>query len=284
MQPVADRSSFNYAIFTFDIDEAGAVNVPIGVALWSAQRRWIGLRLAGKDERLARFNSREHYPYVALVREKIQGWIDSLNLPYHAYPAAPFHTEWWAHARKLLIHRIRMSEPRPIDCAEPEQELGPLYEAIMSPFRALREQRTRINGEIRQCLNGLEEKLKPKQELDGYGGRRVKVLRAFTGPSGTVVIEGVNLASPRAEQQSDAVVGRLLRVREGERNKLELLVGYLPSPEGLNGEKVLVDWIEHETGATAFDLRKQRQELHARARDLVAEAANPSFPGSALPY
>jgi hypothetical protein len=273
MQSGAGRSSFNYAVFTFGVDDAGAVNIPIGVALWSSERRSVAVRLVQPNEHLMRFHVQEHYPFVDVVREKIAQWMQKGRLPYAEQACEPHDTAWWSHARQLLIHRIRLSEPRPVDCADPEQELEPLYEAIVSPYRGAKESRARVDGEIRKCLDGLANKFRSRQELAGYGGRRVRVMQSFDGPTGTVVIEGVNLASPQAEIQSDAVVSRLLRLRAGTKKRLEVLVGYLASPEGLNGEKVLVDWIEHETQAKTFDLVKQRQQLQHAAGDLVAQAS-----------
>jgi hypothetical protein len=275
MQPAAATSSFSYAVFTFAVDDAGAVNVPVGVALWSSQQRWAKIRLVATDEHLQRFNAEEHYPYVALVRDKIHQWIQSGSVPYGPAALAPYETQWWKQAREVLVHRLRLSEPRPIDCIDPEQEIEPLYEAVVSPHRAAREQQARVDGEIGRCLDDLAKKFKPKRELAGYGGRSVRVLRSFDGPVSTVVIEGVNLATNQAEQQSDAVVSKLLRLQEGTSKRLEVIVGYLTSPGGLNGEGVLVEWIQHKTGAKAFDLLRERQQFRQEAGNLVASAACP---------
>ena len=159
----------------------------------------------------------------------------------------------------LLIHRVRLSEPRPIDCRDPEEELEPLYESVVAPHRPAREQRTRIDGEIRKCLNSLAEKFEVRQTLPGFGGRCVTVLRAYQGVRGWVVIEGVNLATSQAEIQADATVSRLLRLRSGLDGHCGILVGYLASPEGINGESVLLKWLEEQTGALTFDLMKQRR-------------------------
>lgn len=271
-----EATSFNYALFTFAVDDAAAVNVPVGVALWSPQRPWVGLRFVKPRERLIRFHWHEHYPYVALIQEKIRGWMESGSLPYGPEPLAPHQTQWWTHLREVLIHRIRLSEPRPIDCSDPDQEIEPLYEAVVAPYLAPREQRARVAGEIRRCLDDLARKFKPKQEFTGYKQRKVRVMRAYDGPSSTVVIEGVNLANAQAEQHSDAVVSRLLRLKAGWNKRLDVLVGYLSSPEGLNGEHVLVDWIEEQTGAKAFDLLSQRDQFRQEAGNLVAGAVCPT--------
>lgn len=273
MQLAKATSSFDYAVFTF-ADDSGIVTIPVGVALWSPDSQWVGLRFVKESEKLPRFSA-DHFPYISLVEAKIHQWIDTRKLPFSDAELEPSCTDWWNHARELFIHRVRLSEPRPIDCREPEQELETLFEAVVSPQRAAKEDRTRVDGEITKCLDDLARKFKPKQFLRGFGGRDVQVLRSFVGPSGTVVIEGVNLASSQAEQQSDAIVSKLLRVREGTSSSLMFLVGYLTSPGGLNGERALVEWIRHQTGAKAFDLLRERDRFHNIAGDLVAQAAFP---------
>ena len=86
------------------------------------------------------------------------------------------------------------------------------------------------------------------------------------------MIEGVNLATSQAEIQADATVSRLLRLRSGLDGHCGILVGYLASPEGINGESVLLKWLEEQTGALTFDLMKQRADFHTEADRMVAAA------------
>jgi hypothetical protein len=86
------------------------------------------------------------------------------------------------------------------------------------------------------------------------------------------VIEGINMAASQAEVQADATASKLLRLRSGLDQDCRILVGYLSSPEGLNGESVLIEWLEQKTGAHTFDLMKQRADFHATADRMVAQA------------
>ncbi len=86
------------------------------------------------------------------------------------------------------------------------------------------------------------------------------------------MIEGINLATSQAEVQADATVSKLLRLRSGLDRDCSILVGYLASPEGINGESVLLRWLEERTGALALDLMKQRADFHTSANRMVAEA------------
>jgi hypothetical protein len=264
--------SSSSAVFSFALDPARDATVPVGIALWSAERRWVKIRLLGEKERLLGFTKAEHYPFVRLVREQVQAWIDKGELPYAAGPVAPFEDRWWRHVKDLLIHRVRLSEPRPIDCRDPEQELEPLYEAVVAPHRSRTERRSRIDGVIRRCLGHLAERFQARVSLPGFGGRDVKVLRAYRGRKAFVVIEGLNLATEQADTESDAAVGKLRRLREGIRAGCTVLVGYLAPPEGLNGNSVLLDWIRCQTEAQTFDLARDRTAFFQTADRLVAQA------------
>ncbi len=79
-------------------------------------------------------------------------------------------------------------------------------------------------------------------------------------------MEAVNLAATTAETDTDSLVSRLLRVREASdfgvgQKRIAVMVGYLASPEGLNGEAALRDWIEKKVDAQTFDLINQEGQF-----------------------
>jgi hypothetical protein len=272
MMPSGEVASYSYAILSFVVDDARDVTLPVGVALWSPQRHLVRMRVIGEKERLTGFKAQEHLPFVRLVEEKLRHWIETGEIPYREKLVAPFTDDWWRHARELLVHRVRLSEPRPIDCRDAETELNVLYESVVAPHRPAKEVRTRIDGEIGKCLNDLGKKFKGRRALPGYGGRKVQVKRVYEGEKGCVVIEGVNLAGKTAEAETDATASKLQRVQRGVGAECHFLIGYLASPEGLNGESVLVDWLRETTHAEAFDLMKERQDFHSAAERLVSQA------------
>lgn len=267
-----ERISFKYAVFTLVTDEAGAVTVPVGVALWSTQAPWLRFEMIDQHDRLQHVNHNEHLLFIRHVEEQVQHWADSGAIPYATEPMKPHEDQWWQHVHELLIHRVRLSEPRAIDCTDPNEEFGPLFESIVGPFRTRRESRTRLAGQIQDCLGKVAGCFKARQPLSGYGGRDVKVLRAHKGQFGFVVIEGVNLAAGQAEALSDALVSKLLRVKAANPSGCEFVVAYVASPHGLNGESVLVDWIKEKTGARVFDLQREREKLRLTATNLVWKA------------
>ena len=60
--------------------------------------------------------------------------------------------------------------------------------------------------------------------------------------------------------------------------RTEILVGYLASPEGLNGESVLVEWISRQTEAKVFDLVKERADFRQTAERMLASVDEHMFP------
>lgn len=269
--------SSSYAVFSFQVDEAGAVSVPIGVALWSPEAAWVDFRLVREKERLKLFRSQEYLPFVRLAEDRLRAWMKSGSLPYAQAQLAPSTDAWWRHVRDLLVHRIRLSEPRPIDCRAPEDELEPLYEAVVAAHRPGAERRARVDGLITKCLDKLSHKFQTREPIMGFGGREVRVLRSYQGPRGCVVVEGVNLAGDDADDETDATVSRLLRLRAGLSQAPLTLIGYLAPPEGLNGEKPLVDWMRQKTNARVFDLMKEKPEFRSAAEEMVAKAEGAAF-------
>lgn len=263
--------SSSYAVFSYAADLARGLEIPVGIALWSSSTGFAQIRLVQEGEKLTHFKPASDLPYVSLVRNKVAHWIEQKRLPYADESLTPCDNAWWAHARKLLIHRIRMSEPRPVDCADPAADIELLYESVVAPYRSHRERNVRVDGEISRCLNHLALRFSAHAAIPGVGERNVVVTRAYEGEHATVVVEGLNLAHD-PDRHSDLALGKLLRVRDGNGQKCEIMIGYLTSPGGLNGEKVLVDYICRQTGAKAFDLFRDKSAFRAEAGRLLERA------------
>jgi hypothetical protein len=272
-EAATSSAGFNYAVFSFVKDRIRSQTVPIGVVLWSSHAKQFRFRLIGEREQLQGLKKADYLPYVALLRRDLEFWLREGQLFYQGDQLAPSNDAWWQHVAKLLQHQVWLSSPKPIDCRDPDLELEPLYESMISPSRPPKAQRTHIAGEIKRCLDGLGREFKAKPKLHGYGGRDVEVMRAYQGRRALVVIDGVNLATKHAEMLSDATASRLERLLQGQSAaSCKLLLGYLPSPEGLNGDEILVKSIQERTGARPFDLRRQREELRDAAAASMAQA------------
>jgi hypothetical protein len=106
----------------------------------------------------------------------------------------------------------------------------------------------------------------------------VQVMRFFAGSQATVVLEGVNLAIESAAAEADALVGKLQRVRangtvhSNAEREVIAKVGYVASPNGLNGEGFLKDWIEQAGAAVAFDVERQANLLREETEKALSVA------------
>src|ERR1700722_15803088 len=124
-------STFSYAVFRFVKDAKRDLSVPVGVALWSRDLSWVGVRFIRREERLPGVNKNSDFPYVEFVERKIQSWLSSNSLPYQREGVATTTDAWWNHLRQLLVHKVKVSEPRPIDCVSPDQEIEGLFRDVV---------------------------------------------------------------------------------------------------------------------------------------------------------
>lgn len=260
--------SSSYCVLTFVTDELRRTEIPVGIALWSSRgEEGVQVRLASEDEKLAGFRQ-EWMPYLDMVSSQLQGWLAEERLPYDVAKLKPQTDGWWRHLRNLLVHRIRISEPKAIDCKDAKEEADLLFEAVVRPHKSEDEKKHRVDSALTKGLGNLSKKFS-RGAVTGFYGRPVPVKRFLQDGGKLLVLEGVNLASCDAEKETDALVSRLLRISAvGDRSTsnnsvserhMVAIVGYLTSPGGLNGEAALVKWIEEKAGAQTFDLVREKE-------------------------
>lgn len=261
MDNMKEFRSSSYCVFSLVTDEMRGTSIPVGVALWTKERGKAWIKLAGEDDRIRGLNKISYF-YIAQVQRQLSQWVESGELPYGDRSRLLESDDWWRHLASLLVHKLRMSEPRPIDCQNPADELEPLYEAVVGPRRGTVERSARIDGVLSKALGGLSKEL-DKGEVAGYRGRPVPVRHFKSAPDRLLIVEAVNLASVNAETDTDALVSKLLRVHAAKDRSGSVVtcVGYLASPNGLNGEGALVDWIKERADAHIFDLLNEREKF-----------------------
>ena len=261
MDNMKEFRSSSYCVFSIVTDEMRGTSIPVGVALWTKERGKAWIKLAGEDDRIRGLNKISYF-YIAQVQRQLSQWVESGELPYGDRSRLLESDDWWRHLASLLVHKLRMSEPRPIDCQNPADELEPLYEAVVGPRRGTVERSARIDGVLSKALGGLSKEL-DKGEVAGYRGRPVPVRHFKSAPDRLLIVEAVNLASVNAETDTDALVSKLLRVHAAKDRSGSVVtcVGYLASPNGLNGEGALVDWIKERADAHIFDLLNEREKF-----------------------
>jgi hypothetical protein len=261
--------SSSYSVLTFVTDELRRTEIPVGIALWSSRsHEGVQIRLASDKEKIAGFRQ-EWMPYLDLVSSQLQGWLAEGRLPYDTAKLEPKNDAWWRHLRNLLVHRVRISEPKAIDCKNAREEADLLFEAVVQPQRPEEEKKHRVDRALTTSLGSLSKKFS-RGMVTGFYGRPVPVKRYLQDGEKLLVLEGVNLASSDAEKETDALVSRLLRISAvdgsspshgGLERQMVAIVGYLTSPGGLNGEAALVKWIEEKAGAQTFDLVREKERF-----------------------
>ncbi len=236
--------------------------------IWSDPQGEVRIRVAEPGERVRGIRPSTS-TFIQLAKRKIEHWVATESLPYAPDDLSARSNEWWRHLSKLLVHNVRLSPPRAIDCVDVDKEIDLLYEAVVSPIRERRERTSKIDKQLTKALGPMEARLIKGSGVAGFEGHIVPVHRFKEDEYNLLVIEGVNLAGATAEQDADALVSRLLRIKERQfAKKIIACVGYLTSPSGLNGEAFLINWIRTKAGAETFDLVKQETFASQVEREL----------------
>lgn len=262
----AASSTYEYAVFRYERETHPAI--PVGVALWGENGDGVYLRFPQADEQISGLRGARARQVVDTAAAQVQRWVRERSLPYLPADVPPTANRWWRHLASLMEFGVTVSEPLAIDCTRPDEEIEALFEAVVAPRTTEASARLRVDGALTRALGDIAPRFETGGSLTGYCGKPVKVRRLYRGPSKYVVAEGVNLASPeRAEEDADALASRLLRAAEGSDLPVEFLIGYIASPEGLNGEDVYVRWLEHKLDTKAHDLVQQRDEFRRAAEE-----------------
>lgn len=251
--------AYSYSVFQLVTDEVRGTSVPVGVALWSSSGESHRVRIPRSDERVTALTSTARL-MLEMIQEKIAGWVRSKELPYSPIELRPNTDDWWRHVSSLLVHRIRLSSPLPIDCKSPEQEIELLFEAVVGPQRTKAERLESVDRVLAKTLGSVGRKLN-KGSISGFGGRPVPFKKFRQVGSTIVIVDAVNLATTSADTDTDVLVSKVQRVLEanGASRRVKPVIGYLASPNGLNGEAALVQWIQTKLHAQTFDLLRESE-------------------------
>ena len=102
------------AIFSYITDRRTWAGVPIGVVVWSPEKKEHAVHFAKEDEDIPGLPV-EYKCYLALNKENLEAWATKGKLPYLEEEAYPYEDKWWIHVKKLLNHAIRLSDPIEFD-------------------------------------------------------------------------------------------------------------------------------------------------------------------------
>jgi hypothetical protein len=265
--------SFSYSIFSFVTDEIRDASVPVGIALWSSNPKQVRIRFASAGEKIKGLGETA-YTYLRVAEQQVNQWLSSGKVPYATGHASPYSDAWWKHLSGMMVHSVRLSDPRPIDGGNVDNEADLLFEAVVAPERISQERTERVDSVLSSALGRSLTKRLQRGTVTGFAGRPVPVKHFKSHRDSVIVVEAVNLAVAAAENDADALVSRLQRIRAangptGGKLALQAIVGYLASPHGLNGEAALVAWIEKSGGAKTFDLLREHDKLHDVVESLL---------------
>lgn len=275
--------SFSYSVFSFVTDEIRGSSVPVGIVLWGSNPQQVRVRFATDKEKIKGLKGTA-YTYLRVAQQQVNNWIDSGRLPYSEI-GTPHADAWWKHVSELLVHAIRLSQPSPIDCRNVEDEADVLFEAVVAPVRDSQERTERIDSVLSLALGKQITRRLQRGTVPGFHGRPVPVKHFKENAATVLIVEGVNLAAAAAEDDTDALVSRLQRIKASNgaaaNRTVVSLVGYLASPHGLNGEGALVEWIEEMAGAKTFDLMRESDKLQDSVETIIdkmePQASEPRF-------
>ena len=126
---------------------------------------------------------------------------------------------------------------------------------------------------VSHALGDLAGGLIHGKTVKGYQGREGQVLRHIQDAQRIVVVESVNLAATTAEDDLYALISRLRSVQaqgKQENRHVELALGYLTSPHGLNGERPLIEWAQKDLDCLLYDLLTQQDNFQGQPRQAIA--------------
>jgi hypothetical protein len=251
------------------LDRNDDEGVPVGVAAWDAAREWFGVKLLEQGQQGRRI-PRGRLALARVAVRDLQRWATARSVPYGESGVDPWTSDFWLDAHQHLASGVRLGEPVAMEpMADPEAELPLLFEAVAKP--RVRETARRIDGYLNRAIGRrLGYHLVKRQHVVAFEGREETVRRAAQGPTGLVLIDGVNLAVNTGRRDADAIVSKMRRVLE-EQHEAHLLIGYVASPGGLNGEADMLAWIRQELTEHAFNLVRERSAFRLAAARALAD-------------
>ena len=254
------NKSFSYCTIRYVIDTIRDISIPVGIVIWNAESGFMKIRLADNKDKLDGFNYKEAALHLRSFERELNIWKDTNELPYGKNETKVLSLEWWNHVAKLLSFKVMITDSHPLESINPELEAELLFEAAVKPRVSKHTNQTKLEKYVNEAIGThLAHSFKRGDFIEGYKNRPVSVLKLAEINDRHLVIEAINLAGRTAEASVDRTSSKLRRIKKGkEGDKVDFLIGYVASPNGLNGEGVLVDWLKEEVDAKVFDLVRDK--------------------------
>jgi hypothetical protein len=244
-----------YSTIRAVLDDRRGRSIVIGVAAWDTDDQWYKFRTIAPRERVPGVTT-EVRSFADIALSQLKRWTERQDVPYASAPLAPWTSGFWSAASRVMTTAIRLDSPRAMErLHNKDLDHESLFEAIVQPLSPPAHKRQRIEGFVTSALGTTGRLLKRGTEFVAFGGAHESVLRGAVGSRGGMVVEGVNLAGAHARKDADALVSKLLRIKEAPGAiSMYMVVGYVASPGGLNGETDMRDWIREKVTPDVYDL------------------------------
>ena len=257
-----------YSVVRVSLDDDRDHTVPVGVVAWDTGNAWYRWRWLETDEKVRGVDPASRR-LMQITRKQIQRWANARKVPYEPAPVEPTRARFWKAVSEILSTAVRLDPPKAMDpMDEPEAEIESLFEAVVQPTLSRRVRVQRIDSVISKALGELADHIPARPRVAAFGGAMEQVRRGVETDRGILLVDGVNLAASTARKEADALVSRFLRIKNAYRNRpVEIIVGYAASPDGLNGEAHMCDWIRAQLTEKVFDMSAEHDEFKKATTD-----------------
>jgi hypothetical protein len=255
-----------YSTIRAVLDDRRGRSVIVGVVAWDTDAEWYKFRTIAARERVPGVTA-ETRSFADIAMNQLSRWAERKSVPYATSPALPWTSAFWIATSRIMTTAIRVDPPRAMSPLHNRTlDFESLFEAVVQPLVPSEQRKRRIDGFVTSALGTASRVLRRGAEFQAFGGTHESVLRGAVGDRGGVVVEGVNLASANARKEADALVSKLLRIKAAPSAiAMHVVVGYVASPGGLNGETDMRDWIRETVTPDVFDLVSEDVQFQAAA-------------------
>lgn len=261
------QTQSGYSVIRAVDSRSGARAEPVGVVAWDGSKRWYRIRVLARNEATSAA-SKARANLARLVERDLHAWAQARRVPYAPDESAPWTSEFWESVSRIMRSAIQLDSPRVLqNLTDEEEQFELLFEAVAKP-KPSQERTSRAFEKLNAALGRDLRNRYRSTEVDAFHGRREKLARAILYQGQLIALEAIHLASQDARKSADAMVSRLRRIKVSQTDAT-IIVGYLESPNGLNGESDMLEWIRDQVTDQTYSLITQGDELRRASRSAL---------------
>lgn len=266
--PSSKQIRHGYSVIRVSLDDHRDHTVPVGVVAWQTTNPWYGWRWLEHDEKVRGVDPATRR-LMRITKDQIRRWANARKVPYEPDPVEPTSDRFWKAVSEILSTSVRLDLPKAMDpMDEPDAGIEALFEAVVQPAQTRQRRTERIDSAIKRALGEWADHIPARPSVSAFGGATEQIQRGLETERGVLLVEGVNLAAPKARKEADALVSRFLRIQAAyPRRGVSMIVGYSSSPGGLNGEAHMCEWIREKVTGDVYDVNGQPAELQRAAAE-----------------